>query len=144
MPTIANLFKSNLENFDQKADPYIDYYSLLFKTYLQKGKIYPGRLNPKKILEAGDVNITTPVLEFCVEAFRSESARAKLLALGLFNDFIRWGDIEAAHIINCTDLFDKILLEIANTETGSVHLGRGKSLFAGLESSEQLKQELYV
>lgn len=140
MPAIATQFKKNLESFDRSADPYIDFYTDIFKVYLQKGKVYQGRLNPKKVLESGDVYITTPVIEFCVEAFRSNFIRQRLLAVGLLNDFVRWGDIEAAYQLNCSDMLDETLHEIASKETGSVNLGRGKSLFANLESSEQQKQ----
>lgn len=64
--------------------------------------------------------------------------------MSLLNEFIRWGDIEAAYQINCTDLIDDTLREVSNTNSGISNLSRGKSMFAKLESSEQLKQELYV
>lgn len=64
--------------------------------------------------------------------------------MSLLNEFIRWGDVEAAYQINCTDLIDDTLREVSNTNSGISNLSRGKSMFAKLESSEQLKQELYV
>jgi hypothetical protein len=48
------------------------------------------------------------------------------------SEFIRWGDIEAAYNINCTDLVDDILYEVANTESGTSSLSRGKSMFSKL------------
>jgi hypothetical protein len=144
VPSIASTYNANLNDYEKKLDPYIDFYSEIFQQYLQKGKIYQGRLNPKKVLESGDVYVTTPIVELCVEAFKSKSVKQRLQAVNLLNDFIKWGDVEAAYHINCTDLMDEVLKEIAGTETGSANLGRGKSLFIDLESSEQLKQELYV
>lgn len=61
-------------------------------------------------------------------------------SLGLLNEFIRWGDVEAAYNINCTELIDDTLRELANIDSGIVNLSRGKSMFTKLESSEQLKQ----
>jgi hypothetical protein len=59
-------FKKNLQGFDQVADPYIDFYVEFFRLYLEKGKVYHGRLNPKRVLESGDVYVTGPVIDQCV------------------------------------------------------------------------------
>lgn len=59
-------FKKNLKGFDQIADPYIDFYVEFFRLYLEKGKVYQGRLNPKRVLESGDVYVTGQVIDQCV------------------------------------------------------------------------------
>lgn len=58
-------FKKSLQDFDQVADPYIDFYVEFFRLYLEKGKVYQGRLNPKRVLESGDVYITGHVIDQC-------------------------------------------------------------------------------
>jgi hypothetical protein len=49
-PAIAAQYQKSLQGFDQTADPYIDFYTDLFRIYLEKGKVYQGRLNPKRVL----------------------------------------------------------------------------------------------
>jgi hypothetical protein len=66
--------------------------------------------------------------------------RNRLHALQLLNEFVKWGDIEAATQINCTALLDELLREVASLEGGNSGINRGKSLFANMESNEQAKQ----
>jgi hypothetical protein len=58
----------------------------------------------------------------------------------MINFLIKWGDIEAAHLVNCTDILDELLYEVANGEINSRVLSRGKILFKKSNANEQLKQ----
>ena len=65
----------------------------------------------------------------CEEEFSSPSLKHKKNALYLLNELIKWGDIESAHLINCTSFLDEVVKEIASPEVGSRTLNRGKHLF---------------
>ena len=57
---------------------------------------------------------------------------------------IKWGDIEAAHMVNCTNLIDETALEVGNPEIGNKNLSRGKLTFKKSSGSEEGKKEFYV
>ena len=41
---------------------------------------------------------------------------------------IKWGDIEAAHVVNCTDFLDEVAKEVG-VETDSNKIARSKIVF---------------
>ena len=67
-------------------------------------------------------------------------------ALTLLRDFTKWADIEAAHLINCTQILDHYVVEVGSSHVphSSSVLSRGKSLWKTNKSPEQAKQEFYV
>jgi len=67
-----------------------------------------------KILEYGDTDITAGVVRLCDDFLRESSLKFKKNALYLLNYLIKWGDIEAAHLVNCSDVLDDLLYEVAN------------------------------
>jgi hypothetical protein len=52
----------------------------------------------------------------------------RLHVLKIFNELIKWGDIEAAHVVNCTDFIDDAAKEIG-LRTGDGSLTRSGFLF---------------
>lgn len=103
-----------------------------------------ARLDPHKIIEFGDSFVTAALVSLCEETFKQPSLKHKKNALFLLNDLIKWGDIESAHLVCCTELIDDIIKEIANPELGSKNLTRGKAIYKGNTANEALKQEFYV
>lgn len=106
---IRTAFLKNLGDYSDNADPIIDYYSELFRAELDTGRPPQGRLNPKRLLEEGDLLLTSPVIADCEEHFASKSLKRRTNALRLLNEFVRWADIEAAYQINCSELLDSTI-----------------------------------
>jgi hypothetical protein len=61
--------------------------------------------------------------------------------LRLFTDFVRWGYIRAAYLIECEGLFDG-LLKLART--GRKSNDRGRIAFRGIAGSEEERKALYA
>ena len=57
--------------------------------------------------------------------------------MNLLNDLVRWGDIEAAHFVNCTEHLDPLIKEIYSPDVDVQSLARGKGIFGKFKGTEQ-------
>lgn len=84
----------------------MSYYQVVFKGILEESKPYQGRLNPYKLIEFGDSDVSAIILTLCDDAYRSKNLRLRKNVLSMLNVMIKWGDIEAANEVNCTNMLD--------------------------------------
>lgn len=112
--TIKGLFDKSLDNLNNTNENYIDYFSAIFKKMMIEQKPPQSRLDPRKIVEFGDTYITANLVGLCEQFLKSNSLKNKKNALSMLNFLIKYGDIEAAHLVNCTDILDDLLYEVAN------------------------------
>ena len=78
----------------------------IYDNLIKNDRPYPGKLNPQQILEKCDSFVTSEVITLCIQEFNSPILSRRLHILHIFDELIKWGDIEAAHVINCTDFID--------------------------------------
>jgi hypothetical protein len=50
--------------------------------------------------------VTSTLISLCAQEFAHPSIKRKLNSIQLINSMLKWGDIEAAHLVNCTDFID--------------------------------------
>ena len=84
--------------------------------------------------------MTSTLISLCVQEFAHPSIKRKLNSIQLVDSMIKWGDIEAAHLVNCTDFIDETAREIGNPNLGSNTLSRGKNIFSKINDADELKK----
>lgn len=84
--------------------------------------------------------MTSTLISLCAQEFAHPSIKRKLNSLQLVNSMLKWGDIEAAHLVNCTDFIDEVAKEVGNPNLGSKNLSRGKNIFSKIDGAEELKK----
>jgi hypothetical protein len=87
-------------------------------------------LDPRKILEAGEVFACSHVLEELRDLLKEDRASIKANVLRLLTDFVQWGYIRAAYLIECEGIFEDLLRQ-ARAVKG------GKGAFRNIHGSEE-------
>lgn len=136
--SIRSAFELSIEQ--QAVDRYVDFYTKIFKQYIAEEKMPSMRMNPFKIIESCDSYITAALIQMCEDEFQNPSLKTRKKVLQLLNQMIMWGDIEAAHLVNCTPLLDETMNEIADPINPSQLLSRGRGIFQKNSSPEEIKQ----
>jgi len=117
-----------------------DFYVEKYRKFIQDDRPYTGNLDPKKLIENCDSFVTSTLISLCVQEFAHPSIKRKLNSIQLVDSMIKWGDIEAAHLVNCTDFIDETAREIGNPNLGSNTLSRGKNIFSKINDADELKK----
>lgn len=63
----------------------------------------------------------------------------KTNVLRLFTDFVRWGYIRAAYLIECEGVFEGLVKQVQMKMSD-----RGKSVFRGLNGTDEERRNLYT
>ena len=104
---MRELYQTNLDNLSEESiNCFSDFYSAIYQQLIENDRPYQGRLNPQKLLEKCDSFASSGVISLCIEEFRKPILKIKLHVLRIINDMIKYGDIEPAHVVNCTDFID--------------------------------------
>jgi hypothetical protein len=144
---IRRVYLHNLEQLDEEGiNHFSQFFVGVFKQFIQHDRPYAGRLDPQRLIENCDSFVTSSLINLCIEEFEHPTLPRKKKALLLLNELIKWGDIEAAHVVNCTAFIDDVAHEIADPALGgsSKKLARGKAIYRNNASSDEVKSDFYV
>lgn len=128
-------FLKKLKAFSRCEEKYYDFFDTYLDKFIRK-EYSPKVLDPRKILEAGEVFACSYVLKELRELFKEDRASIKTNALRMFTDFVRWGYIQAAYLIECEGIFEDLVKQARGSKVG-------KGLFRNIPGSEEERRNLY-